>query len=307
MPSKERGWKESVRAWDRWRRETAKCAKGTHKEYRRAMYYFPAHFRAAGIDPPSAPSKVTRAMVRALWESEHWASTTRAIQLAVLRQFMRWSGNKVASEKEEWRHATPVPTHRRWLTAEQEIALWNAAQGTERWLLAPEIFLGARRQDVLNLRVRDVNFEAMTVRLHSKRKERKLKISDPRLYAALREACAGKKAADPVYGLAGMKESWQRNKANRDLYRASRRAGLGVVGHHDPRRSWSRIAIRGGAKPAYVRDVMGHSSVDMTLHYAGIDEDNQQEALDVFENALANAAEPPKVMAVRISSVPPLT
>lgn len=44
--------------------------------------------------------------------------------------------------------------------------------------------------------------------------------------------------------------------------------------------------MRGGADPAYVQQVLGHKFLDMTLHYAGIDEDKKHDALEVFARAL---------------------
>lgn len=75
--------------------------------------------------------------------------------------------------------------------------------------LALEIFAGARRKDLLTLRARDVDFDGMSVKIHSKGGERVIPLNlDPRLFAAVTDACRGRRGCDPVYGLPGMPRSW---------------------------------------------------------------------------------------------------
>jgi hypothetical protein len=76
----------------------------------------------------------------------------------VLREFLRWAGNPLSNEPQEWSHAKPVATHRRWLTVEQRGALMRAARGRERVLVALEGYNGLRRGEVLWLHVRDLAF-----------------------------------------------------------------------------------------------------------------------------------------------------
>ena len=283
MPRKERGWKESVRSWVKWRRETTRNCEGTMVEQKRILDSFPRTFRRCGIEPPSAPSKVTREMVRSLWSESPLAPTTTCTQMVALRLFMRWSGNRVADEAQEWVHSKPEPTHRRWLAADQLTRLYEAAEGRERVLLALEIFNGLRRIEVLRLCFRDVSFDNGSLRVKGKGafggKYRTVPLA-PQAFEALRQASAGKRGDDRVY-------PWTKHTADKDILRAAARAGLGVrVSGHDLRRSLARISIRAGANPANVQKVLGHASIDQTLHYAGIDGDDMREALDVFGRAL---------------------
>jgi integrase len=203
--------------------------------------------------------------------------------MVALRVFMRWSGNRVADEPQEWAHSKPEPTHRRWLIVEQLNQLYKAAEGRERVVLALEIFNGLRRIEVLRLCVRDVDFNGGTLRVKGKGtfggKYRTIPMA-PQTFEALREACAGKRGEDHVY-------PWTKHTADRDILRAAERAKLGVrVAGHDLRRSLARVSIRAGANPANVQRILGHASIDQTLHYAGIDGDDMREALDVFGRAL---------------------
>ena len=283
MPRKERGWRESVRSWVKWRRDTTRNCETTMVEQKRILDSFPRIFRRCGIEPPSAPSKVTREMVRKVWADSPLAPTTTCTHMVALRVFMRWSGNRVADEAQEWVHSKPEPTNRRWLAADQLNSLYGAARGRERVLLALEIFNGLRRIEVLRLYFRDVDFDNASLRVKGKGtfggKYRTIPLA-PQAFGALKEASVGKRGDDRVY-------PWTKHTADADILRAAERAKLGVrVSGHDLRRSLARISIRAGANPANVQKVLGHASIDQTLHYAGIDGDDMREALDVFGRAL---------------------
>ena len=102
----------------------------------------------------------------------------------------------------------------------------------------------------------------------------------PQTVEALNVACVGKRGDDRVY-------PWTKHTADRDILRAAERAKLEVrVAGHDLRRSLARVIIRAGANPPNVQKILGHASIDQTLHYAGIDGDDMREALDVFGRAL---------------------
>jgi integrase len=289
VPRKERGWKESVRSWAKWRRDTTRNGEATMVEQKRILDGYPRLFRRCGIEPPSAPSKVTREMVRRVWADSPLAPTTTCTYMVALRVFMRWSGNRVSEEAQEWVHSKPEPTHRRWLNVEQLNKLYLNAQGRERVVLALEIFNGLRRIEVLRLCVRDVDFDNGTLRVKGKGtfggKYRTIPMA-PQAFEALKAVCVGKRGDDRVY-------PWSEHTADRDVLNAAQRAKLGVrVAGHDLRRSLARVSIRAGANPANVQKILGHASIDQTLHYAGIDGDDMREALDVFGSALTAGTRP---------------
>lgn len=80
---------ESVRSWVKWRRETTRNGQATMVEQKRILDGFPRLFRRCGIEPPSAPRKVTREMVRQVWASSPLAPTTTCTYMVALRVFMR--------------------------------------------------------------------------------------------------------------------------------------------------------------------------------------------------------------------------
>ena len=85
VPRKERGWKESVRSWVKWRRDTTRNCEATIVEQKRILDSFPRLFRRCEIGPPSAPSKVTREMVRKVWADSPLAPTTTCTHMVALR------------------------------------------------------------------------------------------------------------------------------------------------------------------------------------------------------------------------------
>jgi integrase len=83
--------------------------------------------------------------------------------------------------------------------------------------------------------------------------------------------------------------------ADRDLLPGARRAGLGVrVSGHDLRRSFGRIAYRNGCLLVDRRNLLGHETLDMTIHYVGVDSDEMAAGLDRFGQALRESLTVPR-------------
>jgi integrase len=206
------------------------------------------------------------------------------MNLTVLREFLRWAGNPLSNEPQEWSHAKPVATHRRWLTVEQLGALMRAAEGRERTLVALEGFNGLRRVEVLRLHVRDLNFSIPpSMRVLGKGrfggKPRMIPMSAT-AHSVLSEAVRGLRPESLVY-------PHHPKTADRDLLAAAERAALGVrVSGHDLRRSFGRIAYRHGVPLVDLRNLLGHETIDMTIHYVGVDSDEMAAGLDRFEQAM---------------------
>ena len=76
----------------------------------------------------------------------------------------------------------------------------------------------------------------------------------------------------------------------------SERAQLGVrVSGHDLRRSFGRIAYRNGVPLVDLRNLLGHETLDMTIHYVGVDSDNMAAGLDRFEQAMRESLTVPRL------------
>lgn len=285
MPRKRRWWSEQVRGFVKWKREKSRVSEGWLRTIRQILDNLPRKFEACGIrPPPTGPTLVRLEHLRLLRERWVLSETYLAMNLTVLREFLRWVGNPLANEPQEWSHAKPVATHRRWLNPEQLGALMGAAEGRERVLVALEGFNGLRRVEVLRLHVRDLSFSMPpSMRVLGKGrfggKPRLIPMSAT-AFAVLAEATRGFRQEALVY-------PHHPKTADRDLLAAAERAGIGVrVSGHDLRRSFGRIAYRNGVPLVDLRNLLGHETLDMTIHYVGVDSDEMAAGLERFEQAM---------------------
>lgn len=90
-----------------------------------------------------------------------------------------------------------------------------------------------------------------------------------------------------------------RSGADLALRRVANRAGfpdLGLrVSHHDLRRTFGRLAHKAGMDLVQLKNLYGHTSLDQTVHYIGLDEDEMRAGLDRLASLLGPLlrSEPP--------------
>ncbi len=226
-----------------------------------------------------SPGDVSGDHIRSLRDGLPWATPTFAIHFQALRQFLKWAGNPIATDRSLWRLPTGVPVHRRWLTREQFISLYRAAQGVEEIIVALEGFAGLRRVEVLRLRVKDVLFSEGCIRILGKgRYGGKWRIIplQGEVERLLRLSVRTKAPDERIVPLS-------RSGADAALQRAVRRSGLrdaGVrVSHHDLRRTFGRLANASGMSIISLQGVFGHASPALSAHYIGLDYDEVRNAL----------------------------
>jgi integrase len=163
---------------------------------------------------------------------------------------------------------------------EQLAALYRVARGRERVLLALEGFNGLRRVEVLRLRAQDIDFGRQRLRVLGKGRNGGKWRTIP-LFAetqrVLRPYSSGVDDDPMVIPLS-------RSGADLLLRRVSERAGFPLLGlrvsHHDLRRTFGRLAHRAGMDLVQLKNLYGHSSLDQTVHYIGLDEDEMRAGLD---------------------------
>jgi integrase len=236
--------------------------------------------RAGSRSPPITPAQFRVTHVDLLKRSLSWSPATFAIHFNALRRFLRWAGNPLATSRGVWAVPGQTAGRRRWLTPDQLARLYRAARGRDRVLVALEGFNGLRRVEVLRLRLKDVDFEGQ--RLHVLGKGRN----------------GGKWRTLPMFSetgkvLRGLTEGLDQNArviplsrsgADIVLRRAANRAGfpgLGLrVSHHDLRRTFGRIAHKAGMDLVQLKNLYGHASLDQTVHYIGLDEDEMRAGLN---------------------------
>jgi len=235
----------------------------------------------AGAHPlPSTPSQFRAVHVELLKKSLPWSPATFAIHFNALRRFLRWAHNPLATKSGIWAVPGESAGKRRWLTPEQLARLYRAAKGRERILVALEGFNGLRRVEVLRMRLKDIDFGRQRLHVLGKGRNGGKWRTLPMSSETSKVLRSFSKAEDPNARVIPLSQSG----ADIVLRRVSHRAGfpqLGVrVSHHDLRRTFGRLAHKAGMDLVQLKNLYGHSSLDQTVHYIGLDEDEMRAGLD---------------------------
>ena len=61
------------------------------------------------------------------------------------------------------------------------------------------------------------------------------------------------------------------------------RIGVPTVSNHTLRRTFGRTMFRSGVEPAVIAKMLGHSSIEQTLRYIGVDGDDMDAAMKIFK------------------------
>src|SRR5579871_823536 len=236
--------------------------------------------RVVGVPPPRALRGLTERQLVALRARMPWQKPTFAIHFAALRAFLRWGHHPLADRASLWKLPSGQSGRRRWLTREQLARLHRAARGAERLLVGLEGLNGLRRVEVLRLRAGDVLLAERCLRVLGKGRDggkwRTIPIH-PALVAGLGLAVRGRRPEARLFPLSA-------SGADAVLRRAVRRTGFAAEGvrvsHHDLRRTFGRLAYQGGMDLVQIKNLYGHSSVEMTAHYIGADSEAMRQGLD---------------------------
>lgn len=252
----------------------------------------PALLQRAGLPRPiRGPGSVRSAHLKLLKSGLPFAPATLSTHLVALRRFLRWSGNPLAQDRAAWAIPSGTPSRRRWLSQEQLVRLYQASRGTERALVALEGFNGLRRVEVLRLRYRDVDVAANRLRVLGKGRHGGKWRTVPLAAEAAR--ALARLPSSPLSSSFLIPLS--RSGADLALQRAARRAGFPEqeirVSHHDLRRTFGRLAHKAGMDLVQLKNLYGHSSLDQTVHYIGLDEDEMRVGLDRLTSMIAPSLE----------------
>jgi integrase len=275
-----RNWATSI---ERFATEEVEPA-GVGEAWKRRLLYevarTPGLLRRVGADPLPLPAQVRAEHILRMKQRLTWSPAAFSLHFAALRRFLRWSGNSVADDRPVWTVPSGYLSRRRWLDSEQFVRLYRAARGRERVLVALEGFNGLRRVEVLRLRTKDIDFEHQRLRVLGKGRHggkwRMLPMfsETARVLRSVRGNGDGSGAILPL----------SRSGADLVLRRAAERAGFAgiglVVSHHDLRRTFGRLAHKAGMDLVQLKNLYGHSSLDQTVHYIGLDEDEMRAGLD---------------------------
>ncbi len=230
--------------------------------------------------PATDPATIRAGSIERLRAGLEWEKATFQLHFAAVRQFLSWAGNPIAARRSVWSLPSGESTHRRWLTKAQLVRLYRGSVGLSRLLVALEGFNGLRRIEVLRLRVKDVDLGEGCLRVLGKGRNggkwRRIPVY-PSVRSVLERAASGRRPSDRLV---------PRSRSGADLLlaRAARDAGLareGVpVSHHDLRRTFGRLAHAAGMDLVQLKNLYGHASLEMTVHYIGLDADTMRAGLE---------------------------
>lgn len=288
----EGGWRGEVDTFVKIREEGRSIGERWVRGLGYTLGRVPAVLSALGVRPAlSGAGKVDSQHIEALRERTGWGRATTQFYFAALRQFLRWSGNPIADRSELWRLPPSTAQRRRWLTPDQLVRLFRASRGKGRVIVGLEGFNGLRRVEVLRLRRSDVNLAEGWLNVRGKGrmggKWRQIPLSRV-ARAALEPHLNG---LGPLDRILPFSASW----ADLRLQEAAAAAGLlssGVrVSHHDLRRTFGRLAHSAGMDLVQLKNLYGHSSLEMSVHYIGLDLERMREGLSAVDRVLGPVAE----------------
>jgi integrase len=281
-------WKRQVEAfvstWERERSISERWVKGL----RYTLVRIPVLLSVLGVKPGlSAAKQVAPQHIEALRTRMGWGKATTQFYFAALRQFLRWAGNPLAGRGELWRLPPSTAQRRRWITPDQLVGLLKAARGKTRLIVALEGFNGLRRVEVLRLRASDVNLTEGWLNVRGKGrmggKWRQIPLSD-----------VARKALEPhLEGLGPLDRilPYSASWADQRLSEAAVSAGFARrglrVSHHDLRRTFGRVAHSAGMDLVQLKNLYGHASLEMSVHYIGLDLERMREGLTQVDRSLA--------------------
>jgi integrase len=283
VPTSARWWTEKTKEYVEWLRQESELSQGYLARNQRYLVAFQRDCERAGIGAPDGPTDVGREHIRAIKASGLWGPRTLKTMFSVLRGFLRWAKNPLSDGKHPvWRLPSGSVDRRNWIDRDEMVALYRVAEGRARVRLVLQGFNGLRECEVRRLTVRDLNLAlprpTLTVRGKGRfgGKYRTIPM-DPMTRAVLERWVAGKAGTEDLYPVSHTTADWE-------LAALGKRARVQVrVTGHVLRRSFGRIAYQAGVPLPTIQRIFGHVSIDQTLHYVGVGQEEMTEGFAVFD------------------------
>lgn len=293
VPNSARWWTEKAKEYVGWLRQESELSDGYLTRNLRYLIALRRDWERSGVAVPEGPSEVGRDHIRGLKAAGLWGPRTLKTKFSVLRGFLRWSGNPLSDGKNPvWRLPAGCPDRRTWIGREEMVALYQGANGRARVRVVLQGFNGLRECEVRRLRVRDISMALPmpTLTIHGKGrfggKYRTIPM-DPMTRAVLERWVRGRAPDDRIYPIG-------HTSADTELADLGRKCRVGVrVTGHVLRRSFGRIAYHAGVPLPTIQRIYGHVSLDQTLHYVGVGQEEMTAGFAVFDRHLAEALSGP--------------
>ena len=216
-------------------------------------------------------------------------------ELAALRklynQMIEW-GKAVDNPVRKVKRLKEPEGRTRWLTVEEIGRLVAACNPYVRPAVVSTLNTGVRRQELLGLKVADLDFARRILTLQAaftKNGERRSIPMNATLTETLRPLIIGKALDAAVF------ES-RKGEPYRSLRTAfataCRKAGITDFRWHDLRHTYASHLVMAGVDLATVKELLGHKSIEMTLRYSHLSQDHKRQAVDRLAEKLALGVSP---------------
>ncbi len=264
-------------------KEYLQYAKGKKKTWKRDLIITNSaepHFRGMKIDdiPPTviAEYKAKRA------DEVKPATVNR--ELACLRHIFsmaeKWGRASYNPVKEVKVLRAPIRPER--ILNDSEIErLISSAKGRTCDIIIVAINTGMKLGEILSLKWEDVDVSGGILVVKGSKKERDRKIPINSTVSAL---LSNLKRADNPYVFGDPKTVHPTKKVEKSFKGALRRAGLEGCTFHDLRHSFARKLAQNGVDPMTVKELLGHSTLEVTKRYFQSTPEKKKEAVELLSS-----------------------
>ncbi len=251
-------------------------------QHRQTLSSFQTFCRARGICSVSKVSSGDASDWLRSWE--RFSGSYQSKQWSILRRFLAENGNAAMLRLRPKIHGT-ARVHVDWLTMEESQAILSEPMTPiEALLIGAGLLQGLRRIETLRLTVRDTRDALRTsvLRVRGKGgKERAIPLQDD-FSVILRSYLAWLDPDEDDVPLLVAQRTFTESRLQEFCERHGRKFTF-----HTLRRSFGRNLWLLGVPIETISEILGHSSIDMTRKYLGIDQSDMRQALSRYRIARA--------------------
>jgi integrase/recombinase XerC/integrase/recombinase XerD len=277
-------WREALQLFDRELRRLG-AAERTRQAYGVDMGQFAAWATAMDVDPDGVDYKTLRRFVASL-SHRRSAPRTVARKIAALRRFfgMLVEHGMIGANPADLLHAPKRPDSLpRALKASELAGLLDAIPATtplelrDRAMFEVAYGCGLRAEELVNLDVSSVDFDAEELRVEGKGgRTRLMPVGEPALRAVAAWLERGRAAldanADPALFLSKSGRRLSTSDVRRRLRTWARHARAQVHVHpHALRHSFATHLLEGGADLRSIQELLGHATISTTQVYTRVE------------------------------------
>ena len=240
--------------------------KRTIYRYRGALLWYQKALK--GARPTVEASKIFLAHLR----EQGYSPSTLRVHRAALQGFHAWRGERLEFPIRVPRHLPP------YIEADIVAKMLDLARENPRDYLILRLMsdAGLRRQEVVDLRVKNVGKKALHIRGKGD-KDRIVPLTEE-LAAALGPFCSDRKPGDLVLGV-----------GDGVIYRVGKKyamlAGKPEMKPHDLRHAFATRLLEKGVNIRVVQELLGHSNLNTTQGYTAVSGQYLQDAINILNKA----------------------